>query len=1309
LQKIEDNLDELKNIKREAVAALEGPGGDVSLLLKESIHTKVYIQPPVKEGHEFKFLTERVSQKVQKDEHGFDLNPLQYAALIACIEVFEVFCRRLAGQADLDPKALRLTGEYGVLALSRASKCEGLVIPGLVKNFPSEITNLLIDAMLSADFVSVRTILNSVLPDAELNVPELLSKMLASSHGRFGAKEVLSLAREVSVEADWVKDPETIKAQIAKIRDYGNDHCGLNMLMVIELLKWSSHSEKLAQRDNEQQTLLHLFCQKGQDLPAVINTFSQLTQGKPSLADADDYLGNLPLHYAVQNNMPKSVGALLLNTVDINRKNKAGKTALHLAAEIGNPDIINRLYFKGADPFVKDEEGKTPFDIIKEKKNALTKKNYEDKIRVKEELDLTKAAKDNADKDKASGLLAALREALLEYNTLITDERSKHENAKVVELVAEIKRLKLSIRQVLSEKKNDVIMLADLVGLSNLQSNRLGAQNQLDKKLTDLENSAKLLANYTRPFESKENIPPAPTTKREIKYTVFKGGGPKGTANVGGLIKAIEDNFIIPEKQIGTAGTSAGAIIGLLWALKNTGAQLGDKLFGLDFMSFLDDIDRTHTETVMGYGDEIKAMLNGTASTLNKLLTLRNLPYLFEELGKNRSGLFKGEVYKNWIIDQILEKVRGTEVLDRINVELTSEQKKEYDALKDGAERDEYILRKKVALLTFQDFKDFPALFLEFKCFGTNIATQRGEEYSVEKTPNATILSAMRITMSLPVIFQPAFLEERRLVREENGKCFYQAVRVDDNPRIDGGLFDNFPVSTFDVDPKTGVELYNPHAIGLCLVPPHQFEEFSCDGPTQHAAVDDKSFLDYLFKMIFAVMWGQQDYYHGRGLDDERTVYVSTLDVGTLDFNISDRKKEDLCNSGGVVGVVDYQGALGHTLEPTSLSDRVRKRLVKNGLFKEFTHHQHVHSRFEPGHLVHPVEILKLYAKADEKDLPTLSKLVNPNTPDATGMTALHLAKALGLKNTYDRLVKCQANQNAVTKEGVVASAATWDTIKEFVKANLQGPAALRLPAYLVDESGKPKFSESDFVDSKKTKLRAEVHEKEIALGSLERRRQDDIKRLSDDKAADLDALRSQHQSDRQAVIDEDKRALDALGSQKNEVIAGLQRQLAETVQERDNKKSQLDPKKMALSLFKQYIDTKIIAKVRAIADNEQDEGVKISLSQLNGEISAVLNGHAELDGKSRIDAIKDDLVDLLNNIIDGDDERFSALTEQPWYMTLLKGFIGIIAGVAVGSVPFFFEGYRNFFFNGGYAKELSYLRDDVDYSEHQVVSVVAA
>jgi hypothetical protein len=646
-----------------------------------------------------------------------------------------------------------------------------------------------------------------------------------------------------------------------------------------------------------------------------------------------------------------------------------------------------------------------------------------------------------------------------------------------------------------------------------------------------------------------------------------------------------------------------------------------------------------------------------------------------------------------------------------------------YPGPKDEAEKNEYLLRRKAELITFQDFKDHPDLFLEFKCYGTNLATQSAEEYSAEKTPNATVLSAMRATMSLPVVFQPAYLEERRLVREENGQRFYQAVRVDDNPRIDGGLFDNFPVDAFDIDPETGEKVYNPHSTGFCLVSPAQFEEFACGGPMQHSSIDEKSFISYILKMIFGVVWGQQDYYRANGLDHERTVYVSTLGVSTLDFNLSDQGKQKLCDEGGAVGVLDYEGAHGHTLEPVYLSTRLRKRLNKNGLVKEFTHQQHVHSRIAPGRLVHPIEILKLYAKAEEKDLPTLSKLVNPNTRDEHGITALHLAKALGFKNTYERLVKYQANENARSVNGLVASEATYEGLRDYINANRQDQKAPKLPAYLFDKAGELKCTEKKFVASIEERWAQKIRKIEYILDDLEE--EYDLRGIHIRALKEINKDLSKEKDDALVQLQEREKSalalreqISAVEQERDRVLAQLQeRQVSELAlrqqlqterQENDNINNQLDPKKMSFNFFERYIQKEIIGKLRTVANDENVENIKNALNDLGNDLDQVLSGRSNLEGKNRITAIKKDLVKKLNKTIDGEIEQYKPLTKQNPIIALLKGFVGIILGIVCGIVPLSLKSYRNTFFNGGYARQLSQLKHDIVDCEQRVFTAVA-
>lgn len=47
----------------------------------------------------------------------------------------------------------------------------------------------------------------------------------------------------------------------------------------------------------------------------------------------------------------------------MNEVDKEGRTALHRAVMNGNTRLVKRLYSRGADPNLRDEEGARPLDI----------------------------------------------------------------------------------------------------------------------------------------------------------------------------------------------------------------------------------------------------------------------------------------------------------------------------------------------------------------------------------------------------------------------------------------------------------------------------------------------------------------------------------------------------------------------------------------------------------------------------------------------------------------------------------------------------------------------------------------------------------------------------------------------------------------------------------------------------------------------------------------------------------------------------------------------------------------------------------
>ena len=75
----------------------------------------------------------------------------------------------------------------------------------------------------------------------------------------------------------------------------------------------------------------------------------------------------LALHYAVENCSREVVKALLeLGAADVNYPaGPAGKTPLHIAAEMVSPDMVSVLLDHHADPNVRTVDGVTPLDILR--------------------------------------------------------------------------------------------------------------------------------------------------------------------------------------------------------------------------------------------------------------------------------------------------------------------------------------------------------------------------------------------------------------------------------------------------------------------------------------------------------------------------------------------------------------------------------------------------------------------------------------------------------------------------------------------------------------------------------------------------------------------------------------------------------------------------------------------------------------------------------------------------------------------------------------------------------------------------------
>jgi NTE family protein len=230
---------------------------------------------------------------------------------------------------------------------------------------------------------------------------------------------------------------------------------------------------------------------------------------------------------------------------------------------------------------------------------------------------------------------------------------------------------------------------------------------------------------------------------------------------------------------------------------------------------------------------------------------------------RDEYGWYKGNFFKDWIGDLLKKKTGQSNIT--------------FKALKEATGKELYV-------------------------YASNLSTHFGEVYSPEHTPRMRVVDAVRRSMSIPLFF--------RAVRDDREDVF-----------VDGGVINNFPVKLFDRDkyltntelkrtpkyyedenevllaksPRSSPYIYNKETLGFRLDSTKEIGVFRDGQEPQHHDIDN--FLDYTMHLINTV-FSVQDSQHLHGDDWHRTVYIDSLGVGTTDFNLSDRRKEELVESG---------------------------------------------------------------------------------------------------------------------------------------------------------------------------------------------------------------------------------------------------------------------------------------------------------------------------------------------------------------------------------------------------------------------------
>ncbi len=336
------------------------------------------------------------------------------------------------------------------------------------------------------------------------------------------------------------------------------------------------------------------------------------------------------------------------------------------------------------------------------------------------------------------------------------------------------------------------------------------------------------------------NNPP----KYHFKNLVFEGGGVKGIAYVGALEVLNEEGILQNIERV--AGTSAGAMVAVLVGLGYTAEEMKDVLWNIKFRNFLDK----------SWG------------------LIRNTGRLIEDY-----GWYKGEFFRDLMAGYIKAKTGDGEVTFK-DIEKMRQEGKPF--------RDIYLI-------------------------GADLSTGLSKVFSAATTPDVKVADAARISMSIPLIFAAV-----------------KGIKGDDHIYVDGGLLENYAIKVFDrkdyvVDEVNARKteyykkinkklksrniitlerdindvnefVYNKETLGFRLDANEDINLFlDPNAKPKTKKIDD--IISYTTALVTTLIDFQNNV-HLHSDDWQRTVYIDTLGVSSLDFDISDSRKQKLVESG---------------------------------------------------------------------------------------------------------------------------------------------------------------------------------------------------------------------------------------------------------------------------------------------------------------------------------------------------------------------------------------------------------------------------
>ena len=321
--------------------------------------------------------------------------------------------------------------------------------------------------------------------------------------------------------------------------------------------------------------------------------------------------------------------------------------------------------------------------------------------------------------------------------------------------------------------------------------------------------------------------------------------------------------------------------------LKNKIINLESELLQFQSLNLIDIHDKVHNkldcnlENLIFEGGGIKGIaFCGALKELNKYGLIKNI--------KRFGGSSVGSIYAclyaiGYTPDELELIIKNTNFKDLLDNQIGYIQDF-YSLLNDyGYCRGNYfynwigtLIEKKTGNSDYSFNELWSSQRKELIITGTNLNTMTTQYYSHKNHPNMSIRDAIRISISIPFIFQP--------------------VIWNDDILIDGGLIDNYPIDLFDNKNEEN-DICDPNWKTLGLKINSYYSKNKCNEVSPRCNIN--GIQSYLYSIVNLFCRDSGDSQLNQ-TDWIRSVIIDTGNINTMQFDINDTDKNFLIEQGKI-------------------------------------------------------------------------------------------------------------------------------------------------------------------------------------------------------------------------------------------------------------------------------------------------------------------------------------------------------------------------------------------------------------------------